>query len=154
MRKKRGAYPRVRDRQHSCLYGRPNEAAESQSLVPPGGQLILGVLELLLDSPAIAFELAAFQPSELGPRLLELGGRATGVDLAQVNRIVDEHERPVRVDLEKPRPGRQLDLLAAGKMNAGKARFEQRLERHMPGQHPDLARLARDDDHLGLAVED
>ena len=90
------------------------------------GELVLGVLDLLLDAPTVALDLAALQATELGPGLLELGGRAAGVDLAQVNRVVDENERPVRVNLEEARPGCQLDHHSAGEVNANRARLQRR----------------------------
>src|SRR5581483_6057795 len=79
-----------------------------------GRELVLGVPDPLLDLPAVGARLAGVDARQLGPRLLELGTGALVVDRLDVDRVVDERERPVELDLEEPGArGERLDLGAA-----------------------------------------
>src|SRR5919204_439113 len=65
------------------------------STSPRRRQLILRGLDSLLDLPAIGLRLAAVEPLELRPRILELALCDRRIDLANVDGGVDEGERPV-----------------------------------------------------------
>src|SRR4029450_5003215 len=72
-------------------------------------QLVLGVPDPLLELPAVGGGLAALHALELGLGCLELLLRAPCVDLARLDRVVDEREGSVLLDLEEPGAGRELD---------------------------------------------
>src|SRR5205809_5257472 len=76
-------------------------------------ELILGVADALLELPAVGVGLAALDPLELRARLLEVAGRPLRVDLAGSDRVVDEREGAVGLDLEEAGAGRELEHLAA-----------------------------------------
>ncbi len=65
----------------------------------------------LLELPAIARAGAGVELLELRPGPLELRRRARVVDLLDVDRVVDERQRPVGLDLEEPRAGGELEDL-------------------------------------------
>ena len=58
-----------------------------------------------------AVRLAGLEPLELGLRLLELPPGAVVVDLARVDRVVDERQRTILLDLEEAGAGRELEHL-------------------------------------------
>ncbi len=78
------------------------------------GKLILGVLDPLLELPAVGVGLPRLDLRELGPCGLELLLGASGVDVVHVDGVVDECQGAVLLDLEEPwsrwrtpeRPGR------------------------------------------------
>jgi hypothetical protein len=65
------------------------------------GELVLGVLDPLLELPAIGVGLAALDEVELTLGGLELLPGACIVDLACRDRVVDECDRAVLLDLEE-----------------------------------------------------
>src|SRR5439155_13508399 len=115
---------------------------------PGDGELVLGVLDALLELPAVGRRLAAFDLLELGLRALELLARALVVDLARLDRVVDECDRAVLEHLEEAGAGRELlDLVSVEvRVHARRARLQQRDERRVPREDADLAGLAGDDD--------
>src|SRR5207253_10439468 len=121
---------------------------------PGDGELVLGVLDALLELPAVGRRLAAFDLLELGLRALELLARALVVDLARLDRVVDECDRAVLEHLEEAGAGRELlDLVSVEvRVHARRARLQQRDERRVPREDADLAGLAGNDDHLRLAL--
>ena len=100
-----------------------------------------------------AFDSPALDLLELGLRLLELLLRPGVVDLAHVDRVVDERDRAVELDLEEAGARRELEHLAAAEVDARRAGLERRDERRVPREDADLAGRAGHDQHLRLAVE-
>src|SRR5262245_6376463 len=72
------------------------------------GELVLGVLDALLELPAVGRRLAGLDLLELDLRRLELRLGSGVVDLLDVDRVVDEREGAVELDLEEPGPGGEL----------------------------------------------
>src|SRR5438067_1965832 len=72
------------------------------------GKLILGRLDPLLELPAVGFRLSAFDPLELCLRLLELIFGYRRVDLADVDRRVDEGQSAILLDREEAGAGGEL----------------------------------------------
>src|SRR5215207_472549 len=70
-------------------------------LVPDDRELVLGVLDPLLELPAVGGRFAALDALELRARLFELPPRSLVVDLARVDGVVDERDRAVELDLEE-----------------------------------------------------
>src|ERR671931_2016898 len=142
----------------------PGPGRESPGRAPPSGgtgrerrpastsprrrQLILRGLDSLLDLPAIGLRLAAVEPLELRPRILELALCDRGIDLANVDGGVDEGERPILLDREEAGSGRELvDLFCiAVRVDAGRARFQQRDQRRVAGEDPHLPPRTPDDE--------
>ena len=122
---------------------------------PDDRQLVLGVLDPLLDLPAVAFGLAALDRLQLGLRRLELLPRPRVVDVSRVNCVVDERERSILLDLEEARPGGELQHLGfALHVHARRARVQHRDQRRVTGEHADLPVRSGNDQHLDLALED
>src|SRR5262249_9850388 len=89
---------------------------------------------------------------ELRPGLVELLLRAVAVDLAHVDGVVDQRERAVLLYLEEAGPGRKLEHLVLVDVDARRPGLEHRDERCVPREDADLAGVAGDDQHLGLAL--
>src|SRR6266480_1576005 len=139
-----------------CQYGCNGKGAAFSRLAPRGGKLVLGRLDPLLELPAVGFRLAALDAFELRLRLLELllGGRR--IDLADVDRRVDKRESAVLLDREEAGTGGELlhFLRLPVRVHAGRAGLEEGNQRGVPREHADLSGCARNDNHLGLVVED
>ena len=99
-----------------------------------------------VDSPASTFSSSAFAASSC-PR-----ARSSSISFT-LDRVVDERERTVELDLEEARAGRELEHLVRAQVDARRAGLEGRDERRVPREDADLAGGARHDDHLRLAVE-
>ena len=111
------------------------------------GKLIFRMPNPLFELPAVGVGLARLDPLELGTRLLELPLRPVGVDVKRVDGVVDQSQRTIVLDLEEPRPRRELaHLAAAPQVDARRARLEHRDERRVPCEHADLAGVAGHDD--------
>src|SRR5215210_4411201 len=127
------------------------------SSAPTAGhlQLILGVTDALLEPPTVALRLAALSTLELRPCRVELLLRPRRVDLARIDGVVDERERPVLLDLEEPWAGRELDHVfgIAVAVDASRSGPQHRDEWRVPCEHADLTGVAGDDQHLDLALE-
>jgi hypothetical protein len=113
------------------------------------------VPDALLELPAVGIRLASLEPLQLGPSGLELLAGARVVDLPRLDGVVHQRERPVLLDLEESRPGRELEhvLGVAVAVDPGRAGLQHRHQGRMPGEHPDLAGVAGHDQHLDLALE-
>src|SRR5919204_6383841 len=88
------------------------------------GELVLGVLDPLLELPAVGLRLPPLQALELRLGLLELLAGARVVDVARPDRVVHEGERPVLLHLEEAGAGRELEhvLAVAVAVDPGRAR--------------------------------
>src|SRR5689334_22459790 len=75
-------------------------------------QLVLGVLDPLLELPAVRVRLALLDTLELALGGLELLACAGVVDLAREHGVVDERDRTVELHLEEARTRRVLPHLA------------------------------------------
>src|SRR5919202_467202 len=76
-------------------------------------ELVLRMPDALLELPAIGIRLPPLQAFELGLGLFELLAGAGVVDVASLDCVVDERDRPVLLDLEEPGTGGELeDVLA------------------------------------------
>jgi hypothetical protein len=116
-------------------------------------QLVLGVLDPLLELPAVGARFSGLDLVQLGSRRLELGLRPGVVDLGDRNGVVDERERTVGLDLEEPRTGRKLEHLRPAEMNPGRAGLEGRHQRRVAREHADLPGRAGHDEHSRLTLE-
>src|SRR5438067_13899101 len=100
-------------------------------------ELVLGVLDPLLEHPAVGSRLAALDAFEFGLRLLELATRELVVDLAREHRVVDQRDRAVLLDLEEARAGCVLaDFIAD--VHACRACLQRRDQRRVTCEHADL----------------
>ena len=113
------------------------------------------MLDPLLELPAVGGRLAALDLLQLRLRRLELLLGPRVVDLLHVDRVVDERDRAVELDLEEAGAGRELEhvLVRAVAVDPGRAGLERGDERRVPREHADLAGRAGHDQHLCLAAE-
>src|SRR3990172_5650149 len=116
-------------------------------------ELVLGVLDPLLELPAVRLRLACFDLREFSLCRLELPTRPLVVDLLHAHRVVDERKRTIELDLEEPGAGRELENLVRIEVNARRTGLERRDERRMPREDADLTSRAGHDDHLCIPVE-
>src|SRR5262245_8462097 len=117
------------------------------------GELILGVLDALLELPAIGRRLTRLDLLELRLGSLELSACALIVDLLHADGVVHQRERAVELDLEEAGPGRELEHLVRVQVDPGRPGLQRRDERCVSCEDTDLTGSAGNDDHLRLAVE-
>src|SRR5262245_22482284 len=96
----------------------------------------------LFELPPVGVRLPGVDAVQLGLRLLQLLSSALGVDLAGVDRVVDEREGAVLLDLEEARAGGELEDVAFGDVDAGGPRLQHCDEWRVAPEQPDLARGA------------
>src|SRR6266568_3808496 len=118
-------------------------------------QLVLGVLDALLEHPAVGRRLAAVDALELGLRFFELAPRTLVVDLARRDGVVHQRNCAVLLHLEEARAGRELThaFLAFAEVDARRPRLQRRDQRRVAGEHADLAGRTGDDQHRRLTLE-
>src|SRR4029077_20304457 len=104
--------------------------------------LVLGVLDALLELPAIGVGLAALDTFELALSGLQLLPRAVVVDLVGRDGIVDQRDRAVLLDLEKACAGRELANVVTLpiQVDTGRAGLQRGDQRRVSCQNADLAR--------------
>src|SRR6478752_3305350 len=115
-------------------------------------ELVLGVADALLDLPTVSRRLAGLDLRELLLRRLQLLLGAHLVDVVRLDGVVDERDRTILQHLEEARAGRELEHLVLRDVYAGRACLQRRDQRRVPREDADLARGARHDDHLGVAL--
>src|SRR3954470_20327219 len=135
---------------------RSASALSTQTALASAGarHLFLGVLEALLDLPAVGAGLAALDELELCLRRLQLLPRARVVDLACEHGVVDQRDCAGLLHLEEARPRRELlHLPVPFDVHARRTGAQRCDQRRVRGQDADGTGCAGDYDHLGFALE-
>src|ERR1043166_5693817 len=76
-------------------------------------RLVPRVADTLLELPAVRIRLAPLDLLQLRLRVLELLARPFVVDVARLDGVVDQREGTIALDLEEPRPRRELQHVLA-----------------------------------------